>query len=82
VCCLHLQRKKFWREVYARFAHGLSGALVIDEYGALCGLVCAGYDLADANAMPLSYAATLWPMLTTIISADRGDACPLESNIR
>ena len=63
-------------EVRARFAPGMSGGLVIDEDGALCGLVCAGYTLADPNALPLSYAATLWPMLTTIISIDRGDAYP------
>jgi hypothetical protein len=54
----------------------MSGGLVIDEGGALCGLVCAGTDLADPNALPVSYAATLWPMLTTMISADRGDAYP------
>ena len=63
-------------EVYARFAPGMSGGLIIDEDGALCGLVCAGTNLADPNALPLSYAATLWPMLATIISADRGDAYP------
>jgi len=63
-------------EVGARFAAGMSGGLVVDEDGALCGLVCANLDLDDPNAMPLSYAATLWPMLTTIISADRGDAYP------
>ena len=63
-------------EVYAKFAPGMSGGLVVDEDGALCGLVCAGYDMADPNAMPLSYAATLWPMLTTIISGDRGNAYP------
>jgi hypothetical protein len=63
-------------EVFARFAHGMSGGLVIDEDGALCGLVCAGYDWADPNALPLSYAVTLWPMLTTEISADRGDSYP------
>ena len=63
-------------EVYARFAPGMSGGLIIDEDGALCGLVCAGTNLADPNASPLSYAATLWPMLTTVISADRGDAYP------
>lgn len=63
-------------EVRARFARGMSGGLVIDENGALCGLVCAGTELADPNALPLSYAATLWPMLTTVISADRGDAYP------
>lgn len=63
-------------EVIARFAPGMSGGLVIDENGALCGLVCAGTQLADPSALPLSYAATLWPMLTTEISADRGDAYP------
>jgi hypothetical protein len=63
-------------EVYARFASGMSGGLVIDEWGALCGLVCAGIDLVDSNALPLSYAATLWPMLTTTISVDRGDTYP------
>jgi hypothetical protein len=54
----------------------MSGGLIIDEDGALCGLVCAGTELADPDALPLSYAATLWPMLTTVISADRGDAYP------
>ncbi len=63
-------------EVYARFAPGMSGGLIIDEVGNLCGLVCAGTQLADPNALPLSYAATLWPMLTAVISADRGDAYP------
>jgi len=61
-------------EVHARFAHGMSGGLVIDEKGALCGLVCAGLD--EPNASPISYAATLWPMLQTKISADRGGAYP------
>lgn len=32
-------------EVYARFAPGMSGGLIIDEDGALCGLVCAGTNL-------------------------------------
>lgn len=63
-------------EVRSRFVPGMSGGLVIDEDGALCGLVSAGTQLADTNASPLSYAATLWPMLTTVISADRGDAYP------
>jgi len=63
-------------EVYARFAPGMSDGLIIDEDGALCGLVCAGTNFADPDALPLSYAATLWPMLMTMISADRGDAYP------
>jgi hypothetical protein len=63
-------------EVRARFAHGMSGGMVIDEDGAFCGLVCAGYDFDDPNAIPLSYAATLWPILTTVISVDRGESYP------
>jgi hypothetical protein len=63
-------------EVRARFVPGMSGGLVVDENGALCGLVCAGTEFADPNAAPLSYAATLWPMLTTNISVDRGDGYP------
>jgi hypothetical protein len=54
----------------------MSGGLVIDEDGALCSIVCAGTDFDDPNALPLSYAATLWPMLTTVISADRGEEYP------
>jgi Trypsin-like peptidase domain len=63
-------------EVLARFAPGMSGGMVIDEEGRLCGLVCAGTEFEDPDAPPLSYAATLWPMLTTIISGDRGDGYP------
>jgi Trypsin-like peptidase domain len=57
-------------EVHAKFFPGMSGGLVVDEYGRLCGLVCAGLDFQDPNTPPLSYAATLWPLLTTIIAAD------------
>jgi hypothetical protein len=57
-------------EVCARFAP-MSGGMVVDENGAVCGLVCAGYNFADPDALPLSYVATLWPMLTTTISIDR-----------
>ena len=63
-------------EVRARFAHGMSGGMVIDEDGALSGLVCASYEFHDPTAMPLSYAATLWPILTTVISVDRGESYP------
>ena len=44
--------------------------------GALCGLVCAGYNFAHPDELPLSYVATLWPMLTRVISMDRGEAYP------
>jgi hypothetical protein len=63
-------------EIEARFDPGMSGGMVIDENGALCGLVCASLKSSDPNARPISYVATLWPMLTTIISANRGDSYP------
>jgi hypothetical protein len=40
----------------------MSGGLVIDEEGRLCGLVCAGTEFADPDTPPLSYAATLSPI--------------------
>ena len=58
-------------EVLAKFFPGMSGGMVVDEDGRLCGLVCASHDSHDPNLPPLSYAATLWPILTTVISADR-----------
>jgi hypothetical protein len=63
-------------EVHAQFAGGMSGGVVLDEVGQLCGLVCAGTDFVDPNAPPLSYAVTLWPFLTIVISADRGNSYP------
>jgi hypothetical protein len=63
-------------EVHAQFAHGMSGGLVVDEESNVCGLVCAGINNADPTIPPLGYAVTLWPMLRTVISADRGDRFP------
>jgi hypothetical protein len=63
-------------EVLARFVPGMSGGLVLDEEGIVCGLICAGTEFEDPNTAPLSYAATLWPMLRTLISVDRGNSFP------
>ena len=63
-------------EVEARFDAGMSGGMVIDENGALCGLVCASLSTSDPNVRPVSYVATLWPMLATIICVNRGDSYP------
>jgi hypothetical protein len=63
-------------EIEARFDPGISGGMVLDEAGALCGLICASLQHGDPNAPPVSYVASLWPMLKTIISADRGDRYP------
>jgi hypothetical protein len=63
-------------EIEARFDPGMSGGMVIDENGALCGLICASLETCDPTAPPISYVASLWPMLTTVISANRGDGYP------
>ena len=63
-------------EIEARFDPGMSGGLVIDENGALCGLICASLQTSESNVPPISYVVSLWPMLTTVISANRGDHDP------
>jgi Trypsin-like peptidase domain len=63
-------------EIEARFDPGMSGGMVIDEEGALCGLICASLQQNDPNAPPISYVASLWPMLKTSISVNRGDKYP------
>jgi hypothetical protein len=64
-------------EIEARFDPGMSGGMVLDEAGRLCGLICASLQHDDPNAPPISYAASLWPMLKTVISANRdGDRYP------
>jgi hypothetical protein len=50
-------------QIGARFDGGMSGGPVLDESGALCGVVSKGYDLADdEDCEPISYASTLWPL--------------------
>lgn len=66
-------------EIEARFDAGMSGGMVIDEMGAVCGLICASRTTSEATA-PVSYVTTLWPMLRTVISADRGDRYPRSIN--
>jgi S1-C subfamily serine protease len=63
-------------EIEARFDPGMSGGMVIDEAGNLCGLICASWQLSDPSASPISYVASLWPMLKTEISVNRGDRYP------
>jgi len=67
-------------EIEARFDPGMSGGIVIDENGVLCGLICASLKTSDPTAPPISYVATLWPLLTTVISANRGDRYPKNVN--
>lgn len=43
----------------ANFVGGMSGGPVMDEHGAVCGVVSTSYKLADGEE-PISFAATLW----------------------
>jgi len=62
--------------VSARFDAGMSGGPVFDEFGSLCGLVCASVDGAHKLGEPISYVTTLWPLFTLLIDGDRGDDYP------
>lgn len=46
--------------VNAKFDGGMSGAPVLDDAGAICGVVSKGYDLPE-DEEPISYAACIWP---------------------
>jgi hypothetical protein len=63
-------------EIEARFDPGMSGGMVIDETGQLCGLICASLQHNDPDAPPISYVAALWPMLKTVIWVNGGDRYP------
>ena len=62
--------------VGARFDAGMSGGPVVDEYGSLCGLVCANVDGSHESGEPISYVTTLWPLFTLIVDGNRGDDYP------
>jgi hypothetical protein len=49
----------------------MSGGIVVDESGALCGLICCSLPTGNPEDYAVSHVTTLWPMLRTLISADR-----------
>ena len=54
----------------------MSGGPVFDEYGSLCGLVCANVDGSHQTGEPVSYVTALWPLFTLMLDGDRGDQYP------
>ena len=62
-------------EINARFDPGMSGGPVVDELGSVCGLVCSTLPASEDHEA-VSHVTTLWPMLRTFISADRGGKYP------
>jgi hypothetical protein len=58
-------------QVNARLDPGMSGGLVVDELGSVCGLICDSFSAPSDGQEAVSHVVTLWPMLRTLISADR-----------
>lgn len=50
-------------EVDARFDHGMSGGLVINERSEVCGIVCGSLPASSDSEEHVSYVTMLWPMM-------------------
>jgi hypothetical protein len=55
----------------ARFEGGMSGGPVLDDSGAICGLVVAGLPPDAPDVEHYSHALTLWPMLSIVLDLPR-----------
>lgn len=64
--------------VNARFDGGMSGGPVVDNRGRICGLVCSSLPPADQDSdlEHNSFVALIWPLLATVISANRDGVLP------
>lgn len=62
--------------VNARFDGGMSGGPILDDTGLVCGIISGTLPPNDPAGEAASYVPILWPMLRTVISADRGDRYP------
>lgn len=51
-------------EVDAKFDHGMSGGLVINDRSQACGIICGSLPPAVEGERHVSYVTMLWPMLT------------------
>lgn len=56
-------------EVDARFEHGMSGGLVIDEHSQVCGIVCGSLPASSTEEDHVSYISMLWPMMAIPVDA-------------
>lgn len=66
-------------QVNTRFDPGMSGGPIFNDNGHLCGVISVGCTFSDSdedNCNHHSYGATLWPLMGTVINADRGDSYP------
>jgi len=63
--------------VNARIDGGMSGGPVIDKDGSVCGIISGTYGNVDGS--DISYVLILWPMLRTVISANRAGSYPRDT---
>jgi len=56
-------------EVNAKFEHGMSGGLVMNEYSQVCGIVCGCLPATSPDEEHVSYVSMLWPMMAIPVDA-------------
>lgn len=56
-------------ETNARFEHGMSGGLVINEDSQVCGIVCGSLPPSSIGEEHVSYVSMLWPMMAIPVEA-------------
>jgi len=54
----------------ARFDGGMSGGPVLSDRGRVCGVICSNLPPDDENGEHISYIASLWPLMATMIDID------------
>ncbi len=54
----------------ARFDGGMSGGPVISDRGKVCGVICSNLPPNDGDDEHISYVASLWPLMATMIDID------------
>jgi Trypsin-like peptidase domain len=57
-------------EVAARFEHGMSGGLVINERSEVCGIVCGSLPAVSRDEEDISYVTMLWPMMAIPVGSN------------
>lgn len=60
--------------VDARFDGGMSGGPVFDQRGRVCGIVCSSAPPHESGEAHLSYATTLWPLMSLAVPGTDGSA--------
>jgi hypothetical protein len=82
VCEIHPEKRDSVKlnfpcyQVNARFDGGMSGGPVLNDSGQLCGVICDSFRFADPNEQHVSYVATLWPAMGTILNVNREKVFP------